>query len=215
MKKSLFISLVLLASMLTACSMAEIDHLFKKSGDVLFADDFSLPGNNRWVTLLDERGFMDYYNTGFRMWINTPGYNFLSTTREIYKNVKIDVDAARIDGPENNRFGVICRFQDVNNYYFFIISSDGYFGIGKVVEGITTHLGQEMMLSNPSIQPGVAPNHLQAECNDDLLTFYINGQPAGIAQADDFSTGEVGLLAGAFDEVGVDILFDNFKIVKP
>jgi hypothetical protein len=110
---------------------------------------------------------------------------------------------------------VICRYQDVDNYYFFIISSDGYMGIGKVVNGVTSLLGQEMMIYNPAILMGVAPNHLQAQCLGDTLTFFVNGLPAGIAVDPEFKSGDIGLVAGAFDEVGVDILFDNLIVTKP
>jgi len=212
-RKAIFAILFLAASSV-ACQSNLLSNLFTRSGDVLVADDFSNPGSG-WVTLLDQSGFMDYYNSGFRMWINIPGFNFVSTLPGDYGDVRIDVDAARIGGPDNNRFGVVCRFKDVFNYYFFLISSDGYFGIGKVVNGTTTHLGQDMMLYNPSIQKGIAPNHLQVECQGTTLTFYINGQPAGIAQDADLASGQVGLTAGAFNDTGVDIFFDNFVVIKP
>lgn len=206
--------LILLATSSLACQSTQLTNLFTRSGDVLAADDFSNPGSG-WVTLLDQPGFMDYYNSGFRMWINTPGYNFVSTLPAEYGDVRIDVDAARIGGPDNNRFGVVCRYQDVYNYYFFMISSDGYFGIGKVVNGTTTHLGQEMMLYNPAIQKGIAPNHLQVVCQGKTLSLFINGQPAGIAEDGDLTSGQVGLTAGAFNDTGVDIFFDNFVVIKP
>jgi hypothetical protein len=212
-KKMLFIFLFLSLSVL-ACSSPMLSNLITRSGDVLFKDDFSDPSSG-WTRLLDPKGFMDYYSSGFRIWVNTPGYNYWSTPGLQFNDVRIDVDAARIGGPDENRFGVICRYKDVDNYYFFIISSDGYFGIGKIVNGVTSLLGHEMMIYNPSILPGISPNHLQVQCLGDTLTFFINGQPAGIAVDSDFSSGDVGLLAGAFDAVGVDVLFDNFVVVKP
>jgi hypothetical protein len=212
-KKWLFIFSVIILPML-ACSSPLISNLFTRSGDVLYKDDFSDPTGG-WTRLLDPKGFMDYYSSGFRIWVNTPGYNYWSTPGLEFNDVRIDVDAARIGGPEENRFGVICRYRDVSNYYFFVISSDGYFGIGKVVNGVTSLLGQEMMIYSPSIATGIAPNHLQAQCLGDTMTFFINGQPAGIAVDSDFLDGDVGLLAGAFDAPGVDVLFDNFIVVKP
>jgi hypothetical protein len=198
----------------TACSSPLVSNLITRSGDILYKDDFSDLASG-WTRSLDSKGFMDYYSTGFRIWVNTPDYNYWSTPGLKFDNVRIDVDAARIGGPEENRYGVICRYQDVNNYYFFVVSSDGYFGIGKVMGGVTSLLGQEMMIYNANIVPGIAPNHLQAECLDDTLTLFINGQPAGIATDPDFSSGDVGLLAGAFDTAGVDIFFDNFVVAKP
>ncbi|MFH2038401.1 MAG: hypothetical protein ABIJ65_03095 [Chloroflexota bacterium] len=212
-KKLLSIFLLVIIPML-ACSSPLITNLTAHSGDILFADDFS-DATSGWTRLLDEKGFMDYYSSGYRIWVNTPGYNYWSTPGLNFQDVRIDVDAARFGGPDENRFGVICRYQDADNYYFFIISSDGYMGIGKVAGGVTRLLGQEMMIFNPSILSGVAPNHLQAQCQGDTLTFLVNGLPAGIAIDPDFKSGDIGLIAGAFDAAGVDVLFDNFVVIKP
>lgn len=215
MKLTRIIPILMLAILsLVACSSASITNLTKRSGDILFADDFSDAGSG-WARLLDEKGFMDYYTSGFRIWVNTAGYNYWTTPGLDFQDVRIDIDAARIGGPEENRYGVLCRYQDVDNYYFFIISSDGYMGIGKMKSGETTLLGQDMMIYNPGILSGVAPNHLQAQCKGDTLTFFVNGLPAGIAVDADFKSGDIGLVAGAFDAVGVDVLFDNLVVVKP
>ena len=212
--KKIFPYILLVIFPMLACSSPLITNLTAHSGDILFADDFS-DVTSGWTRLLDEKGFMDYFSSGFRIWVNTPGYNFWSTPGVQLQDVRIDVDAARFGGPDENRFGIICRYQDVDNYYFFIISSDGYMGIGKVVGGETSLLGQEMMIYNPSILLGVAPNHLQAQCQGETLTFLVNGLPAGIAIDTDFKSGDIGLIAGAFDAVGVDILFDNLVVIKP
>jgi hypothetical protein len=206
--------IIILGLSLLACSSPVISNLLTLPGDTLFKDDFSDPTSG-WGRFLDINGFMDYYSSGFRIWVNTPGYNYWSTPGLVFKDVRVNVDAARIGGPDENRFGLICRYKDVNNYYFFVISSDGYFGIGKVLDGVTTLLGQDMMVYNASILTGISPNHLEAECRGDTLTFFINGQPAGIAIDANLSSGDVGLIAGAFEKVGVDILFDNFLVVKP
>lgn len=206
--------LVILMTSILACSSPALANLFTRSGEILFQDDFSNVESG-WIRVLDIKGFMDYYSSGFRIWVNSPGYNYWSTPGLQLNDVIINVDAARIGGPEENRYGVICRYKDVNNYYFFVISSDGYFGIGKVYNGLTSLFGQEMMIYNASILSGLSPNHLQAECNKDTLTFYINGQPAGMAIDGDLTSGDVGILAGAFVTPGVDILFDNFIVTKP
>jgi hypothetical protein len=197
-----------------ACSAPTLANWIARSGDVLFKDDFTDPTSG-WTRVLDSKGFMDYYSSGFRIWVNTPGYNYWSVPGLQFTDVVINVDAARIGGPEENRFGVICRHRDINNYYFFVISSDGYFGIGKVVNGLTSLLGQQTMVYSPFIMPGLSPNHMQAQCDGKTLTFFINGQPAGMAIDSDLANGDVGLLAGAFAKIGVDILFDNFVVTKP
>jgi len=215
MKMIRFIPLVLLISLvLTSCSSPLITNLITPSGGILFEDDFS-DFSNGWSRVLEPHGLMNYDADGYRMWVNTPGYNYWSTAGQNFSDVNIEVDATRLSGPEENRFGIICRYKDAENYYFFIISSDGYFGIGKVFQGQTTLIGQDMMTRNAGILPGEALNHLQASCIGDNLFFYINGLPVAMTTDGDISEGDVGLITGAFETAGVDILFDNFIVKKP
>ena len=65
------------------------------------------------------------------------------------------------------------------------------------------------------IKTGAAVNHLRADCNGDTLTFYINGFKIAEARDSTLTHGDVGLLAGTFDQPGVDVIFDNFVVMKP
>jgi hypothetical protein len=60
-----------------------------------------------------------------------------------------------------------------------------------------------------------AANHLRADCIGNTLTFYINNNQVASVQDADFASGDVGLLAGAFFQPGVDVLFDHFTVVQP
>jgi hypothetical protein len=127
----------------------------------------------------------------------------------------MEVDAMTAGGPLENRMGLICRMQDDANFYYFIISADGYYSIGKVKGGTWSLLGAAAMQQNPAIHTGLQLNHLRADCIGSLLIFYVNGQLVGSARDTDFITGDVGLLAGSFDHPGVDVSFDNFTVLKP
>jgi hypothetical protein len=47
------------------------------------------------------------------------------------------------------------------------------------------------------------------------LTLSINGQKLMQVQDADFASGDVGLLAGAYDTQGVDLIFHQFIVKKP
>ena len=70
-------------------------------------------------------------------------------------------------------------------------------------------------LKNPLINRGVSVNHLRADCVDNVLTFYVNGQQLAQVKDDTLTHGAVGVLAGTFSEPGVDVLFDNFVAIQP
>jgi hypothetical protein len=43
----------------------------------------------------------------------------------------------------------------------------------------------------------------------------VNGIQLFEVTDSDFSSGDVGVIAGAYDTPGVEILFDNFAVLKP
>ncbi len=184
------------------------------TGDVLFTDDFSTRENS-WTHLVNDNGVMDYNAGGFRFYIREPNLNYWTTAGRNFDDVRIEVDALQYSGPEENRLGVVCRYRDDLNYYFFVISTDGYYAIGKVKDGVQSLLGQDAMRYASAIETGIAINHLRAECQGSTLRFYINDAPVALVDDLDFTEGDVGLLAGTFDVGELDVLFDDFKVLQP
>lgn len=181
-------------------------------GEVLYREDFSNNASG-WDRVLNDGGIMDYDSGGYRILVRGAKMNFWSTPPGNFGDVRIEADVTRLNGPMENRAGLICRYQN-GNYYFFVISSDGYYAIGKFTNGQAVLVGQEMMVASDAIRSeGV--NHLRAECAGETLTFYVNETQVASTQDPDFSTGGVGVLAGTFDEPGVDVLFQNFVVLQP
>jgi len=206
--------LLLFALTASACQSYRIADLLTRSGDALFKDDFSDQASG-WARAVNSSGAMDYFGGGFRIWVDTTDYDLWSTPGLNFRDVRIETDVYMIGGPVENRFGLLCRYRDARDYYFFIISSDGYYGIGKLRGGLRSLLGQAMMAYTPAITQGESLNHLRADCIGETLTLYVNGQPVGMAQDADFTDGDVGLIAGTFDQPGTDAVFDNFVVLKP
>jgi hypothetical protein len=156
---------------------------------------------------------MDYDGGGYRILVRQPELNIWSTAEKNFGNVRVEADVIRLNGPDENRMGLMCRYQG-GNYYFFAISNDGYYVIGKFIGGMILLLGQSEMQASEAIQKGTM-NHLRADCIGNTLTFYINFTQVASATDADFPTGDVGVLAGSFSEPGVDILFDHFVVIQP
>lgn len=182
------------------------------SGTVLFQDEFENNASG-WDRLANDVGIMDYDQGGYRMLIRQPQMNFWSTPETNLRDVRIEADVVKLNGPAENRAGVMCRYQN-GNYYFFVISNDGYYAIGKFINGQTTLLGQTEMQASDLIQADTV-NHLRADCIGDSLTFYINYNLIAGAKDADLANGDVGVLAGSFAEPGVDVSFDNFVVMQP
>jgi len=182
------------------------------SGDILYQEDFE---NNTtgWDRISNDNGIMDYDSGGYRMYVQHAGYNLWSTPEKNYTDVRVEVDLFRLNGPTENRMGLMCRYQN-GDYYFFIISNDGFYAIGKFIGGQTLLLGQTEMQASEFILKD-AVNHLRADCIGNTLTFYVNFNEVASVQDSDFPNGDVGLLTGAFNEPGVDVLYDHFMVMQP
>jgi len=181
---------------------------------VLFADDFSSPTTGWERIRYGQDGIMDYDGAGYRILVNALQANFWSTPHKDFGDVRLEVDAGKLAGPDENRIGLICR-SDGASYYFFIIGSDGYYGLGLYKDHQATLIGQSAMKSSADIKTGAAVNHLRLDCTGSGLTAYANSVKLAEAQDATLQHGDVGLLAGTFDQAGVDVIFDNFVVLKP
>lgn len=183
------------------------------SGSVLYQDDFSR-NSSGWDRMQANEGIMDYDAGGFRILVNSLQTNFWTTPHQNFTDVRIEVDNGKLAGPDENRIGLVCRFNG-SDYYFFIVSSDGFYGMGIFSGGKATLLGQTEMQSSEHINKGLAVNHLRADCVGNTLSFYVNGFQVAQAQDATLTSGDIGILAGTFGTSGVDIVFDNFVVLQP
>lgn len=181
---------------------------------VLFQDDFA-DSSSGWDQVNMEEGITDYENGYYRIYVNADETDVWANPGLNFTNVVIEVDATKAAGPDDNDFGVICRYQDIENFYFMIISSDGYYGVGKVIGGEQELIGTEQMNPDDSIKQGNATNRIKADCVGSHLVLHVNGSKIVDVEDTTFSSGDVGLMAGTFAEPGTDIHFDNFVVKNP
>jgi len=208
--------IILLSSfffLLSACTaLAPAPTPAAPSGAILFQDEFDA-STTGWDRFANDGGIMDYFEGGFRILVQLPGLNYWSTPQKKYGDVRVEADAVKLAGPDEDRVGLMCRYQG-GNYYFFIISNDGYYAIGKFIKDQTILLGQSEMQPTALVQPN-AVNHLRADCIGSNLTFYLNDKQLAVAQDGDLKSGDVGVLAGTFSQPGVDVSFDHFVVTQP
>ena len=217
MKRTLSLSSLVILVLLTACSLDELElraNPTSPARQVLFQDDFS-DKDSGWLTLREENRIIDYEDGGFRIWVNQPGFDYWSVAGISFTDVVLEVEATKLGGPDDNDFGLICRYVDEETFYGFLISSDGYYGITKRNQGDHQVISAETMQFSNIIKIGDATNTIRAECVGNRLSFWVNGMKLAEEIDNDYSTGDVGLIAGSFDKIGVDILFDNFVMTKP
>jgi hypothetical protein len=181
----------------------------------IYEDDFSNPASG-WETWSDANGsFVAYQNGGLRILVKDSQFDYWSRPGKRFVDARIEVDAVKLAGPNDNDFGLICRYQDRNNFYAFLASSDGYAGILKVENGKYKVISGTELSYTTALNQNEALNHLQADCTGSSLALMVNGNMAARAQDSSFSAGEVGVIAGTNATPVVDIFFDNFVVSKP
>jgi hypothetical protein len=183
---------------------------------VLFQDDFS-DTSGGWYRSDTEDGITDYYNEGYRIFINRSDYYLWSNPKDLsFSDVRIEVDASKIGGPDFNEIGVICRYKDSKNFYFFIISSDGYYSVNKFIDGVEQWIGMEQpQFDDTNIRTGDTTNYIRVDCIQQNLSLSVNGKLLTTVTDSDLKEGNVGLIAGTWDIAGTDVLFENFKVERP
>ena len=218
MKKRLVLLLGTL--FLTGCSSFPLFSQFISSSPqattvgVLFQDDFSEKGSG-WDRMVSEIGTTNYDDETYHIIVNEPLIDLFATPGHSFDDVIVEVTAARRSGPVNNSYGVICRYQDEENFYTALITSDGYAGIFEVRDGKYDLIGHAEMIPVAAILGGNGANLIHFECVGSSLLLVVNGSPVDAQTDKSYESGDIGLIAGTFDEPGVHIAFDNLTVTQP
>ena len=183
-------------------------------GSVLFQDDFSRRSSG-WPTRHTAQAILEYEEDHYTMLVLAPHASQWGTPGLNVGPARIEVDALHLDGPVDNLFGLVCRYQDDANFTFLVASSDGFAGIGEYRRGERSLLSGGAMLPAEPIAPRGYSNHLMAECLDDTLRLYINGRLVAEAPGGGPVSGDVGLITGTYAEPGVEVVFDSFSVQVP
>lgn len=171
-----------------------------------------------------------------------------SVAKQHWGNFDFSVQASPTNGPLNNGYGVIFRFQsqgnnspDDDDFYLFLVSSDGYYQVTRSLNGVQKELSN--WIPSPLVNQGVGvTNTVRVVAVEDRFQFYINEQPVqvcipnnleGISTYNEFnggciegqmldvlvdssiSAGQIGVVIQTLDEPGVVVHFDNVMIVGP
>lgn len=168
--------------------------------------------------------------------------------RPFFADFDARVQATPVDGPLNNGYGMIFRLQNKGNnspddddFYLFMVSSDGYYQVVRSINGDSRELST--WIPSPAVAQGIgALNTLRVVAKGSTFRFYVNDQPLQLCLPDDptarstyneingtclggtmadvlvdesIANGQIGVAAQSFDEAGVLVNFDNLVVYGP
>lgn len=188
------------------------------SGDALFADDFSGNPNCGWITYERSGASAAVTGDGLVLTTNQPGQIWWTNPGRSFADTIITVTAEAQSGPDDNAFGIICRYQDTQNYYVFLISSDGYYAIGRYDSSsnqVTYLSGGGAYSASEVINQGNSRNDIRASCVGNQLSLAVNGIEIDSVTDSAFTTGDIGLAASTFQPGTLRVRFDDLRVVRP
>lgn len=185
---------------------------------VLFQDDFSGEQNCGWVEYNRGGAVVGIADGMLSIQTSQPGQLWWTNPGRSFDDVIISVSAQQVSGPNDNAYGVICRYQDEQNFYIFLISGDGYYAIGKYQSGgdgvqYLTENGQ--FVESQAINQGTVSNQIQASCVGDELRLAVNGVPLLEVTDPTFVNGDVGLGVSTFQPGTAVVNFDDMRVTAP
>lgn len=178
----------------------------------VFFDNFDL-GNSGWY-LRDSRSVKFGFSHGGYTVTNLSEYAWKVSAR-VNQNMqfwdtRVEVTGSRMKGSLEGFYGVVCNFADLSHYYFLAVSSNGWYGIGKMYFSIPYILTEGM--NTGAVHTGNAPNRIVGECTDNTLSLTVNGNLVAVVQDYDLSAGGVGVMVGTRLMPGYQALFDDFRV---
>jgi hypothetical protein len=179
---------------------------------LLFEDDFA--DEIGWFTEETDDYTIAFAEGGYKMSVEVTYANIWSVRNTTYTDVILEVDAAREAGPEDGYYGLVCRQVDQDNYYGLVISSNGFYGIGKMEAGTFEFLKEGVDASGILKLGANQANRIRAECSGSLLRLSANGKLLVEVEDDAFTEGTAGLMVGVRKQGGLEALFDNFAVYE-
>jgi hypothetical protein len=217
--RMVLLSLALVGVMLlAACSIGGggVDECVQNGS--LFEDDFSGEKNCGWALYNRGGAVVEIEEGVLRISTSQPGQIWWTNPGQSYDDVIVSIDAKQVSGPNNNAYGAICRYQNENNFYIFLISGDGFYTIGKYTSDspTITYLTEDGKYQySDVINQGNATNQIRATCIGQELSLAVNGITLTTVTDPTFVIGDVGLAVSTLESGTAVVEFDNFRVVAP
>ena len=206
------------ALLLAGCGLVPNQPEACDSSGRLFSDDFTAGQNCGWILYSRNGVTVEQVNETLQISTNQADLFGWSNPQRSFSDLIITAQTRQVSGPDDNAYGVICRYQSEENYYVFLISGDGHYAIGKYQTGsgdivyLTENGG---FVYSEIINQGTATNEIRASCIGNQLSLAVNGTPLVTVTDPTFVTGDIGVGAATFQVGTLVVQFDNVVVVAP
>lgn len=184
----------------------------------LYKDDFSSESSG-WSASTDDTGSLEYEEGEYVFRINESQYiTWGLLDEEEFENVRVEVEVMERTPSSDDQptFGIMCHYQDSNNYYYAGFGADGYYAIIKYEDGLDTFLSdpaENLWQPTDAIAEAQEKYKLEMECANGSIKLLVDGQVISEAEDSTFTRGQIGLFVLTFDNPEAHVAFDNIRVL--
>jgi hypothetical protein len=178
----------------------------------ILVDEFNDDTNN-WEVGEFEGANIDITNGKMVMDVFTDNLWAYSIMLEnIYGSVNLSVNVEIVNPSKGGNIGLICGFQDENNFSAVEIKPDGYYSIWVFDQN------RYIVLVDWTFSEAITSKEVYsigADCTSDKLSLLVDDIVLVSAVPPNYLGGKVGLIAGTELNYPLTVGFDNFTVIEP
>lgn len=193
-------------------SLVEESAEIPTGGSILYQDDFT-DQNSGWDVGGGDSADRRYAGGRYEIEVITDNFYAWSNPGRTFGDVVITTTAQAVNSTGEGDYGLLCRYQDTDNFYALEISEDGYYSIWKAENGEFIALVDWEYSS--SIPQDGSPVTITAACVADSLTLAANGVQLAQVFDSSFASGDIGLIAGTWDLGGLVMGYQEIVVHRP
>jgi S1-C subfamily serine protease len=178
---------------------------------LVYSEDFS-DSSSGWTHDAEIDGFVGYRNGEYQIQVDVERFLFWGLGAKTFSDLVLVVDARVVTPVEDGEIGVICRHRNNENFYGMTVTADGWFSIWKLEDDEFSML-HDWDYSRDI--PQYAPLKISAACIGNKLTLAVNDVVLSQVTDYSFTSGDIGLFAGTWEETGLTVAYDNLMVMSP
>jgi HEAT repeat protein len=176
----------------------------------LIQDDFDEPVTDRWImSTSSEVTWKGYVDSQIVVAIEDAGLtDWILLNSQPFTDFGLSVDVNVVDETFENLYGILFHYQNIDNFYYFAISSQGYFVLFKKYYGEWNTLVPQTKAG--FLDPG--HNSINILYEQGQVDIYVNGIEVvvNLQDVEPIRDGTIGLAAGTYEGKSTFVTFDNF-----
>lgn len=187
-----------------------VEQAYEATGEVYYEDDFE-DKSTGWPTEFDSTGGYAYIDGEYQITVTVPNQVMWVSFNEDFEDTESTIDARPVKSSEDGSFGILCRYQDKDNFYGLEVSEDGYYSIWRRQNNEYIFL---TYWEYSELIPLHEPMTITGSCIGDTLTLAVNGLKLAETTDSSFQGGDLGFFASTYENGNLVAGFDNYSVRK-